>query len=54
MLERVLDFFDEIQGIPVIFSILILVLSKRQHGQPLPSTRGALYTTAITVRGAAN
>lgn len=47
MLESVLDFFDVVQGVPVIFSILILALSHRRPSEPLPSTVGKLYAAAI-------
>jgi len=48
MLERVVSFFDVIQGVPVVFSILILVLGSRRANEPIPANRSELYMAAIT------
>ena len=47
MLERVLDFLDEVSGVPVLLSMLIVVLAHRVEGGALPINRRELYDMAI-------
>ena len=48
MLVRFFDLVDEIQGVPVLFSMLVLIFSE-ESGSRLPQSRLDLYKTAIDV-----
>ena len=49
MLEKTVRFFEQIQGVPVLLSMLVLLFKHRTAGEttPLPSDSLELYMTAI-------
>ena len=47
MIDKVLDFFDEINGNPVLFSVFIRVLLHWRRGEALPVNRADLYRKAF-------
>jgi hypothetical protein len=47
MLRRVLDFFGEIDGNPVLFSVFVMVLLHWDPGKALPADRAELYKLAF-------
>ena len=48
MLERMLLFFEEIKGVPVLLSMLVLILRHLDTDQELPVSRSELYKQATT------
>ena len=48
MLVRFFDLVDEIRGVPVLFSMLVLIFSEESDSD-LPQSRLDLYKTAMDV-----
>jgi len=48
MLERVILFLEEVRGVPVLLSMLVLLFKHREEGstEPLPASRYDLYEMA--------
>ena len=56
MLERTLLFLDEVRGVPVLLSMLVLLFKHRQEGstEPLPKDRYELYEMATRLAATSN
>ena len=48
MLTQAFNFFEEVSGIPVLLSILILVFMHHRPGQKLPTDRQSLYESGMS------
>ena len=53
MLERTLVFFEEVRGVPVLLSMLVLVFMGGSDSQTLPASRLELYGWPCRARSAA-
>ena len=49
MLDRTITFIEEVKGVPVLLSMLVLIFKNRQAGsnEPLPASRYELYEICL-------